>query len=220
MRELAARTVWGFVFTLASIVVGVLWREPLEQFVVEERLEFGHDLGLNRQILQMNFGARTVRTDMYYVMTTIGFIDSVRAIMNRGARAAVPPYWTRMGQLTTSRSEILGEVTMGWPFRATYGCVESPVETISPKTRWLIDSKNKSVPFATFWTYGLIPYRPIVPGVFGDVLFWGAASWAAAATGGGLRRALRRRRGRCPQCGYELNASMSLCPECGAAKRA
>jgi hypothetical protein len=46
-----------------------------------------------------------------------------------------------------------------------------------------------------------------------------SASLAAFALRPSLVRRARRRTGRCENCGYDLRASLGLCPECGAPSR-
>lgn len=56
----------------------------------------------------------------------------------------------------------------------------------------------------------VIPYWPIV--VLASLLpLWWSASLPAA-----IRRRLRRRRGQCLRCGYDLRGGHDLCPECGS----
>ena len=61
-----------------------------------------------------------------------------------------------------------------------------------------------------------LPLRPIFPGYLIDTLFY-SAIWLALFVGpGAARRTIRRRRGRCPMCGYDLRGDLeSGCPECG-----
>jgi hypothetical protein len=73
----------------------------------------------------------------------------------------------------------------------------------------------------------LMPVCPIWPGFLIDTLFY-AAIWGGVFFGfASAKRAIRRRRGRCPMCGYDLrgqreavSAEQSIrnsirCPECG-----
>jgi hypothetical protein len=59
-------------------------------------------------------------------------------------------------------------------------------------------------------------YLPIWPGFVIDTLFY-AAIWGALVFGfAGARRGIRRARGRCPRCNYNLLFALkSGCPECG-----
>lgn len=65
-----------------------------------------------------------------------------------------------------------------------------------------------------------LPFRPIPMWLGIDAAFWMGAwliAWEAWWQG---RRAARRRRGRCDECGYELGAiggRGAVCPECGPA---
>ena len=77
----------------------------------------------------------------------------------------------------------------------------------------------------------ILPLRPIWPGFVIDTPFY-AAIWGAIFFGfASAKRAIRRRRGRCPRCGYDLRGgvmsdkrlamsgetatSTAGCPECG-----
>jgi len=60
------------------------------------------------------------------------------------------------------------------------------------------------------------PLRPIWPGFTIDTLFY-AAIWFGVCFGfASAKRAIRRKRGRCPRCGYDLRGQLAQgCPECG-----
>ncbi len=63
-----------------------------------------------------------------------------------------------------------------------------------------------------------LPLRPIWPGLVLNTGVFGAG-WALLLFAPGITRGtLRRRRGQCPRCGYDLRALRrdSPCPECGA----
>jgi hypothetical protein len=64
-------------------------------------------------------------------------------------------------------------------------------------------------------SYGL-PYLPLWPQLIANTLFWSALWGAALFLPGAVRRRVRRRRGQCTACGYDLSASSGVCPECGA----
>jgi hypothetical protein len=64
-------------------------------------------------------------------------------------------------------------------------------------------------------------YAPIFPGFAINTVFYAAVLWVVFASPGKLRRRIRRRRGLCVRCGYDLRGSASsastICPECGTA---
>jgi len=71
-----------------------------------------------------------------------------------------------------------------------------------------------------------LPLRPIWPGLLIDTLFYGVLWFGMIVGFGALSRAIRRKRGRCPNCGYDLRGhtdhgrdgratSGGGCPECG-----
>ena len=61
-----------------------------------------------------------------------------------------------------------------------------------------------------------LPYLPIYPGLAIDTAFWGATAFAVVAGIRATRAALRRRRGQCLACAYDLKGdTASGCPECG-----
>jgi len=61
---------------------------------------------------------------------------------------------------------------------------------------------------------GMLPLVPLWPGIVINAVFYGVLLWLAGLGFASIRRARRRRRGRCAWCGYEL-AGLEQCPECG-----
>ena len=63
-----------------------------------------------------------------------------------------------------------------------------------------------------------IPLRPIWPGFAVNTIFYAAVLCVPFCGLFALRRLIRRRRGLCPACGYDLrHAEHEGCPECGTA---
>ncbi|XVJ60842.1 MAG: hypothetical protein HEQ23_16200 [Tepidisphaera sp.] len=64
---------------------------------------------------------------------------------------------------------------------------------------------------------GVLALTPMWTGLVGNTLLFGSASWVAARVPAALRRYLRRRSGRCENCGYARDglSAGSPCPECG-----
>ncbi len=62
----------------------------------------------------------------------------------------------------------------------------------------------------------LLPLAPIWPGFAVNTLFYAAIVWLLALAPVTARRIVRRKRGRCIKCGYDLRSDFSRgCPECG-----
>ncbi len=62
-----------------------------------------------------------------------------------------------------------------------------------------------------------LPYLPIWPGFAINTAFYAAVLWLASLAPFTLRRVIRRKRGACIKCGYDLrHAEHEVCPECGA----
>lgn len=60
-----------------------------------------------------------------------------------------------------------------------------------------------------------LPLMPVWPGFVVNSLFYAAVAGAILFAPGAVRRARRRRRGRCLACGYDVRG-LDTCPECGA----
>lgn len=108
------------------------------------------------------------------------------------------------------RPEPLIEICcFGWPSRCAYW-------------EWGFTNRNQggdryrgAILLGNSGKYGRIPASPIWPGLLLDTAFYGAV-WLILLFIPGSRRRLRRRRGHCPRCGYDLKHDLaSGCPECG-----
>ncbi len=63
---------------------------------------------------------------------------------------------------------------------------------------------------------GIIPYSPLAAGFLANTAFNALILWLLILGPLALRRLVRRRRGRCIKCGYDLRGDFeSGCPECG-----
>ncbi len=65
-----------------------------------------------------------------------------------------------------------------------------------------------------------LPTRIIWPGFVINTVFYAVVLWLLLAAPFALRRRLRRKRGLCPACGYDLRgrgspSQSNVCPECG-----
>jgi hypothetical protein len=66
------------------------------------------------------------------------------------------------------------------------------------------------------WLTDGFPVAPVWPGFAVDTAFYGTIAFALWSAPAAIRRRVRKRRGRCPACGYDLRGiTTGPCPECG-----
>jgi hypothetical protein len=83
---------------------------------------------------------------------------------------------------------------------------------VDRSTLWSILPHRTAIPMQA----ARIPLYPRWPGFAVNTLFYATILWLVIPGPFVLRRLVRRRRGRCPQCGYDLRHALSAgCPECG-----
>jgi hypothetical protein len=83
--------------------------------------------------------------------------------------------------------------------------------------RWVPESRAKGALIPQHY----VVYEPIWTGLFANAAIFATALAALFVTLRAVRRCHRRRRGRCPHCGYDQRASSTpICPECGDASGA
>ena len=107
----------------------------------------------------------------------------------------------------------------GWPLRCVWCHAQNADFWLAPTAAPsdpALDLSRKPAP-GERGIARLLPLRPLWLGIAGNVGFY-SAIWFALLSVPAMRRALRRRRGRCGRCGYMLKGiSGAKCPECGAA---
>ena len=106
------------------------------------------------------------------------------------------------------------KVQAGWPARCLeagwWKNTERRTSYVNAVPIYLPDN-DLVVPFADF-----IPFGVKWLGWSINTLFYAALSWMLFFGPASLRRVVRRRKGRCVRCGYDLRGSGGAkCPECG-----
>ena len=129
------------------------------------------------------------------------------------------PAWSLFSDPPTTRMT-LTEKSKGWPFRTLYW-VQTRYRGKRFSTNqhvWIVQKQP--------WNAWIIPntpgnaiYLPLAPiwsGLLLNTFFYAAILWLFIPGPFVLRRAIRRRRGLCVKCSYDLRgADHEACPECG-----
>ena len=142
--------------------------------------------------------------------TSVGFGDE-----KPGDAARYLPRWSSGGTPPTladvSNGVLVAEIAGGWPMRSNFCTVRiegvTGVVSLAGGLAWQSSPADRP-----------LPLRPIFPGFIINTLFY-AAIWFGVFFGvGALRRFVRRKRGRCVKCSYDLRGAPGDdkgCPECG-----
>ncbi len=105
-------------------------------------------------------------------------------------------------------------LSVGWPLRSLQA--HSHFRNGQWRTdTWLLPLVPRTDVFG-FESQGELPLRPTWPGFAINTLFYAAILWPLICGPFVLRRLIRRKRGLCVVCGYDLrHADHEACPECG-----
>ena len=101
----------------------------------------------------------------------------------------------------------------GWPLCCLHGARLPRDQFVSAMAapEWLHPRRD-------FFDARALPLRPIWPGFAINTIFYATILWLLIPGPFVLRRYIRRKRGLCVACGYDLrHAEHDACPECGAA---
>lgn len=189
------------------------------------RTERGHrlgDLGNRQFVLGAGLpGDRwLVGIDRYSWGVSVAFLANWKdqeSYVSQQYSAQSIPAWSRASRPPSDLPYGINivEVAAGWPItslrghwrlegRSPYGA--SPYGSIG-----YVDRVVEEYPI-------VLPLIPIWPNVIFNTAFWSLVAFAlmhtATSTHRGISRAVRRSKGRCPSCGYDIHG-LSTCPECG-----
>jgi len=121
----------------------------------------------------------------------------------------------------TTEQAVSKYLRSGFPFRAlAYACHSVGGGGRPPGTIWR-DDWGIRLPGRTAQGChpsigGCLPLRPLWPGLIAGSVFYALILFPIVRAPSVLRRLIRRKRGRCPKCGYDLRGQHDAgCPECG-----
>ncbi|MCB9840197.1 MAG: hypothetical protein H6809_00925 [Phycisphaeraceae bacterium] len=160
-----------------------------------------------------------------------GSSTTVRDWLDSATLHAEPPEWCRASRIRAAdvpadggegeRTRVtLIETAAGWPMLSLRGSVGSASPTAAPSDM-AVYSGIRLPDFMMKWGRpAFLPIDPIWPGFALNTALYAGAVFILLSTPwaiGSLRRAIRRRRGRCPACGYDARGTPpdAPCPECG-----
>ncbi len=111
------------------------------------------------------------------------------------------------------------EQDIGWPMRAFWCCFfwgDLPMGS-EPVFADGLQFRQRNATAGTTWSYPMIlPVHVLWPGFAVNTAFYAAIVWLLSLLPFTVRRLVRRKRGRCINCGYDLRgAEHEVCPECG-----
>ncbi|MCZ6653268.1 MAG: hypothetical protein O7D91_09610 [Planctomycetota bacterium] len=117
---------------------------------------------------------------------------------------------------------VRGEVASGWPLLSMRSChavkPTGGTRIYEPPMCAVTLSDHRSPPSWHLARGRALPLIPIWPGIFGNTAFYSMLLWLLICGPFALRQHIRRKRGLCVACGYDLrHADHEACPECGAA---
>ncbi len=108
----------------------------------------------------------------------------------------------------------LVDQSRGWPMLAM--CCQYEYNSYIPGTTFVVNGIEIDDGQTVIGEAIVLPLRPIWPGFAINTILYAAALWTLTLGPFTARRAIRRKRGWCLKCGYDLRGEFSAgCSECG-----
>lgn len=116
----------------------------------------------------------------------------------------------------------------GWPCLALWGGMKRPIlglrvlrygqpVQLVERNHGIIRLDSKTTGPVANTDHRFLPTRPILPGFLINTIFYTGVLWLLCSAPFAARRLIRKQRGKCVRCGYDLrHAEHDVCPECGA----
>lgn len=144
---------------------------------------------------------------------------SKHEIRSSGCRVV---YLSREANALLATAFDIWQVKSGWPLDAMKGVGRRTWHV--PTFNIMIESSARSavlapdnIPFLRLSEPKLLPLDPVWPGFALDTSIYATLAWFCTIGSFRLRRLVRKRRGCCSECAYDLRGKFSSrCPECGA----
>lgn len=231
IRSIAFAVIAGFVTTVA-VAWGLAAWVPHRSFVVKFDLHGGVKDGRPNYLAVRQFArAGMCRRIWYPEFTGAGPSDNVPRLA--GAMQRLNPSAPRdgrpidlswgafpraAGMLEGSGPTLGADDARGWPCMALW-CEVDPRVVGEGAEGAPAAGGFALTPIATLTLpteFRALPFRPIWRGLLTNAAVYSAGWWVLVSGTALTRRVVRKRAGRCPECGYDLRgASSGVCPECG-----
>lgn len=210
-----ARTILIFLLLGAIINVAVAWMAPITMSITSS------SIGLNEgedDVLQDAYQSawiRSMKSDRgLHVYATSGEWNAFTTIITFDAQdTIVPDPFPYVG---------IQVLRAGWPLRACEGRRIAYLTSTDNTGNIIRVETFMAIPLSSQRIYtndaGIIPFGPLWPGFFANIVFYATVIWLLRMGVIVPRRFLRLRRGLCPDCAYDLRGAPPVsmqCPECG-----
>jgi hypothetical protein len=134
----------------------------------------------------------------------------------------VVPLW-----IADKKIDVFQRIEVGWPCKSLqyalgYRGDIDKVYGLVMRGAWQFQNHPEPGSVLTKGQFAALPWMTAWPGFAINTVFYAAVLWMLFAVPGAVRRFVRRRRGRCTRCGYDLRgqpqppeSGHKTCPECG-----
>ncbi len=164
----------------------------------------------------------------YWTNRKISDLVEYIAIPDEQAESALPD-WAGFGYPTETYPPATPFIVRivearGWPSLALWSGHDvvgfppagASVENSVSITNGYLLHGERTRPFPEWAEIHVLPLAPIWPGFAVNMIFYAVLLWMLWLSPFVVRRMIRRKRGRCIKCGYDLRGDLSAgCPECG-----
>jgi len=210
----------------AALVLGLVTSISIAWVVAARHIDFGGTTTLTSYSDDQGGWTRSSFGMTHISVTNATWTDGYKA----GARALAQRWVLLPAIETVNRTFETGKrspesedwvVAAGWPWRCAWCHAQQSQFWLSPT----LAPGDPSINLTPAVRSGerklrVLPLRPLWLGLIGNMLFY-SAFWFLLLSIPALYRTLRRRKGCCAKCGYNLKGIGSAnCPECGAATAA
>lgn len=214
VRSVSAFALIGLLPTLAIAVLGSFFNGDLSTAVSIRALDDqGEVMSVGSVVKRWNstrvgWSGEGVDMSRRYVIATSEWDD----IPTRLPKWCTPADQRAAQVLARARLREATELGCGWPWRAFHARWEVSRGSLYAGT--VVNMQHGFLGPGGGSQRVVIPYKPIWAGLIGDVVVLGAGAAGIVWFVKWNVRSVRRFRGRCEGCGYEVRG-LAVCPECG-----